>query len=237
MRFAPRTIAGVLLLLLGLAACQPGAPSTKPLATEIDSISYAVGMDIARFYQKQHVALDPHSLYQGFRDVTDSGNVQLTEDEALATIGKFQQKLQVIENQRIAEQAISNKIIGEKFLESNREREGVVVLPSGMQYKVLETGTGASPRADNWVRVHYTGRFIDGSQFIDTRNTPPGTALEVKVDSVIAGWTQALLMMKPGDRWELYIPAELAYGEAGRGTSVPPNSTLIFDVELLEIVR
>ncbi|RMG61141.1 MAG: FKBP-type peptidyl-prolyl cis-trans isomerase, partial [Bacteroidetes bacterium] len=133
--------------------------------------------------------------------------------------------------------AQSNAIRGENFLEANREKEGVVQLPSGLQYKILESGTGASPRADNVVRVHYIGKLVDGTVFNNSRTAEQGEPLEVQVDEVIPGWTEALLRMKPGDRWELYIPPALAYGEQGRGASIPPNSTLIFEVELLEIVR
>ena len=230
-------IGGVVGLLLLLASCQqnPGAGAVP--ATEMDSVSYAVGMDIARFYQKQEVSLNPEMLYQGFLAMHSGENLQLSEEAALEVIGAFQRKMQIREEERRFQMAQENAIRGEKYLEANRAAEGVVQLPSGLQYKVLESGTGASPRADNVVRVHYIGRLVDGTEFNNSRTAEQGKPLEIKVDEVIPGWTEALLMMKPGDRWELYIPPDLAYGDQGRGNSIPPNSTLIFEVELLEIVR
>jgi FKBP-type peptidyl-prolyl cis-trans isomerase FklB len=203
----------------------------------MDSVSYAVGMDIARFYQKQEVTLNPVMLYQGFQAMHEGKDLKISEEAALEVMGAFQSQMRIREEERRFQSAQENAIRGQKFLEANREKEGVTQLPSGLQYKVLTSGTGASPRADNVVRVHYVGRLVDGTEFNNSRTAEEGVPLEVQVDEVLPGWTEALLRMKPGDLWELYIPPELAYGEQGRGNSIPPNSTLIFEVELLEIVR
>ena len=127
-----------------------------------------------------------------------------------------------------------NAKAGRVYLEENAKKEGVKVLESGLQYKVEKEGTGATPKATDKVRVHYTGRTIDGKVFDSSEQR--GTPAEFGVNQVIPGWVEALQLMKEGDRWQLTIPSDLAYGERGAGESIPPNSTLIFDVELLKVL-
>jgi len=221
---------------LGLSSCGEQLTGGGEMATELDSVSYALGMDIARFYQKQEVPLNASQVYLGMRDVLEEGHApQLSEAAAMTVIQGFQKRLQMEQQRQMQLDAAENDIRSQKFLETNRSKEGVVELPSGLQYKVLKTGVGASPNASNVVKVSYEGRLIDGTVFDSSENT--GGSIEFGVTEVIPGWTEALLMMKPGDQWELFIPADLAYGQPGRPGTIPPNSTLVFEVELLEIVR
>jgi len=150
-------------------------------------------------------------------------------------MAEFQQRMIARQQEMLRKEAETNLAAGNAFLEENKGKPGVVVLPSGLQYKVLEEGTGRTPTATDRVKVHYQGTFVNGEEFDSSyrRNQPA----EFQVNRVIAGWTEALQLMKEGAKWQLFIPADLAYGERGRPPSMPPNSTLIFEVELIEVLQ
>ncbi|MCL4117962.1 UNVERIFIED_CONTAM: hypothetical protein GTU68_029943, partial [Idotea baltica] len=173
-------------------------------------------------------------IYRGFKDVKDSIDPAISEEQARTVMAAFQQQLQEEQMKKMQQDAVENEILGQKFLEDNLAREGVKELPSGLQYKVLASGSGESPELESQVKAKYAGRLIDGTQF-DTSDDDPRGFREFGVNQVIPGWTEALQLMKPGDKWEIYIPGNLAYGQAGRGPSIPPNATLIFELELLEV--
>ncbi|MEO1450814.1 MAG: FKBP-type peptidyl-prolyl cis-trans isomerase [Bacteroidota bacterium] len=224
-----------LLLISLISACGESLDSPAQFETQLDSVAYSVGMDIARFYQKQEVELDPKMLYMGFRDVMAQQGVKLSEEEAMSMIQVFREEMTRKEKARMALQAAEQEVLGQKFLEENRNSEGVVELPSGLQYRVITAANeGQAPSPEATVQVNYISRLIDGSVYDSSERL--GGPAEFQVNRVIPGWTEALTLMKPGAKWELFIPAELAYGRQGRSPSVPPNAALIFELELVSIV-
>jgi len=197
------------------------------LKTELDKVSYVIGTQIAQNFKKQDIEINIESLMWGLKDAMAGRKLALSQDERQQVMTSFQQRI-------IAKQAAKNLAEGMAFLEQNKAKEGVQVLPSGLQYKVIKEGTGKIPAVDDKVKTHYRGTLINGTEFDSSykRNKPA----EFPVKGVIKGWTEALQLMKEGSKWQLYIPPNLAYGERGR-PSIPPNSTLIFEVELLEVVK
>jgi len=197
------------------------------LKTELDKVSYVIGTQIAQSFKKQDIEINIESLMWGLKDALAGRKLALSQVERQQIMTSFQRRT-------IAKQAAKNLAEGMAFLERNRAKEGVQVLPSGLQYKVIKEGTGKIPTADDRVKTHYRGTLINGTEFDSSykRNKPA----EFPVKGVIKGWTEALQLMKEGSKWQLYIPPNLAYGERGR-PGIPPNSTLIFEVELLEVVK
>jgi len=157
----------------------------------------------------------------------------LTDKEMGEMLNLYRKEAQAAQQKVKAEQGEKNMQEGPKFLEENKTKEGVVVLPSGLQYKVLTEGTGKSPKATDKVKVHYKGTLINGKEFDSSYKR--GTPAEFPVNGVIKGWTEALQLMKEGSKWMLYLPSDLAYGPRGAGGDIGPNATLIFEVELLEV--
>ncbi|UCG60240.1 MAG: FKBP-type peptidyl-prolyl cis-trans isomerase [Phycisphaerales bacterium] len=198
-----------------------------PLKTELDKVSYAIGAQLGQNFKVQGIEVNVESLTRGLGDAMAGKELALSQGEIRQVMTSFQKRM-------MAKQGTKNLAEGKAFLEANKTKEGVKVLPSGLQYKVIKEGTGQTPTADDKVKTHYRGTLIDGKEFDSSykRNKPA----EFPVRGVIKGWTEALLLMKEGSKWELYIPANLAYGERGR-PSIPPNSTLIFEIELLEVVK
>lgn len=224
-----RTIALVATLIvlgkLGPASAQEGMPAgVAPAASDSATYSYAIGMEIGASFAGDNVALDVDSLVAGIKDGLAKAKPKYDE----ATITKALQQL----SQARAGAMVSQN---QKFLEENKKAEGVVTLPSGLQYKVLKTGTGATPTADDVVSTHYRGQLIDGTVFDSSYER--GEPAEFPVGGVIAGWTEALQKMKVGDKWQLVIPSNLAYGEAGAGGVIPPHATLVFEIELLDVKK
>lgn len=185
--------------------------------------SYAIGMEIGTSFQVDNVQIDLESLMAGIKDGLARNKPKYDEATLTAALQKFSQARQ-------GAMMDSNK----KFLEDNSKAEGVVTLPSGLQYKVLKSGSGATPTAEDTVRTHYEGKLVDGTVFDSSYQR--GQPAEFPVGGVISGWTEALQKMKVGDKWQLFIPSNLAYGEAGAGGVIPPHATLIFDIELLEVL-
>lgn len=225
----------ILIIGMGLTGCQIPSESPQQLSSQMDSVSYALGMDIARFYQKQDVPLHSALVYQGIKDVMDSDTTLFTDAEAYAVLGNFKAALARQGQINLAKLATENLAQSQLFFRTNREEEGVIALASGLQYKVIESGKGDSPQIEDRVKVSYSGKLLDGTVF-DSSDKQGGSA-EIGVSEAIPGWTEALLLMKPGDKWELYIPPHLAYGEEGYQGAIPPNSVLIYEVELSEILR
>jgi FKBP-type peptidyl-prolyl cis-trans isomerase FklB len=196
------------------------------LRTEMDKVSYIMGVQIGQSFKRQGIEINIESLTWGLKDAMAGNKLALGEDEMKQVMTSFQQRIR-------AEQAAKNLAEGTAFLEANKAKEGVKVLPSGLQYKVIKEGTGKTPTLLDTVRTHYRGTFVNGIEFDSSykRNEPA----QFPVKGVIQGWTEALQLMKEGSKLELYVPANLAYGEQGR-PGIPPNSTLIFEIELLEVV-
>ena len=195
---------------------------------EMDRVSYSLGLSIASNLISSGVTtINTEAFTDAMRTVFEGQMPEIMPDEANNILQDYFEKLQ-------AEKGNTAKAAGEKYLEENKKREGVVALPSGLQYKIMTEGNGPKPKASDTVKCHYEGRLINGSVFDSSykRNEPA----EFPVSGVIPGWVEALQLMPVGSKWQLYIPSELAYGAHGAGQAIGPNETLIFDVELLAIV-
>jgi FKBP-type peptidyl-prolyl cis-trans isomerase FklB len=211
--------------------------AVAPLATRKEKFSYALGMDIGKQVagnlKKQSMEVDWNLVSQGLKDATSGGKTRLTEDEAKAVLNEVQNEVHKEQQEKAQKAAATNKTEGEAFLAANKAKEGVVTLPSGLQYKVLTAGTGPKPTAGDQVVCNYRGTLINGTEFDSSYKR--GQPATFGVGQVIKGWTEALQLMPVGSKWQLFIPSSLAYGERGAGAEIGPNATLIFEVELLSI--
>jgi FKBP-type peptidyl-prolyl cis-trans isomerase len=226
---------------------KPNAPATKapPAHKTKNDVSYAAGMNLAKALEKQSINVDDGLVMKGFKDARRGGKTLMTEDEALAALNGVQtdQRILQVNSDRKA-LAEKNKREGKTFLAANKTKEGVVVLPSGLQYKIIKSGEGKKPTASDVVNVQYRGTFIDGKEFVNTFGRQLTT---IPVKAVFKGWTEALQLMPVGSRWQLFVPPDLAYGEHGAGGGggkragglrpqiIGPNATLIYEVELLSV--
>jgi FKBP-type peptidyl-prolyl cis-trans isomerase FklB len=228
-------IVGSLCLLLIASGCtaQDQKSKTRELKTLTDRVSYGIGLNIGKDFKEQNINVDPDLLAQGIRDAMAGGPVLLTEEEMQKAMMEFQQEMMAAQEKRMAEATQKNLQEGEAFLAENAKKEGVTVLPSGLQYRVIEAGKGKTPTAKNTVTVHYRGRLIDGTEFDSSHER--GEPATFPVAGVIPGWTEALQLMQEGAKWELFIPPSLAYGERGAGQVIGPNAVLVFEVELLKV--
>ena len=199
------------------------------LDTDKKRFSYIIGMQIGQQLKNDGIELDETAFMAAIKDMATGAKPQLDQQDAQATLQRIQQQREA-EMEKAAE---ANKIEGQKFLAANKDKAGVKTLPSGLQYKVIKPGTGASPKAADTVEVNYRGTLIDGTEFDSSYSR--GQAASFQVNGVIKGWTEALQVMKEGAKWQIFVPAELAYGERGAGGKIGPNATLIFEVELLKI--
>ena len=201
------------------------------LETEQEKISYALGLTIGNNLKKD-VEVDLDAFFRGVEDA-QTGETLMSQEEMQQTMMAFQQQMQQKQMEKQQQAAAENKAAGEKFLEENSDKEGVVVLESGLQYKILEKGDGPSPTAADTVKCHYKGMTLDGEVFDSSYKR--GEPASFPVNGVIKGWTEALQLMQVGSKWKLFIPSNLAYGDQGAGQMIEPGSTLIFEVELLDI--
>ncbi len=211
-------------------------PSIAMADMELDTLknkaSYAIGVDVARSMKNRGLDLDTDALIQGMRDET-AGDTRLDMSEMAKAKHEYQALARMEAAKRQAVEAEKNKMAGEVFLLENAAKEGVITTDSGLQYKILREGDGDSPTLQSKVSTHYKGTLIDGQEFDSSYSR--GKPADFPVSGVIKGWTEALQLMKIGGKWELTIPSELAYGSAPRRGLIEPNSTLIFEIELLEI--
>ena len=224
----------VVISIIGMACTQS---SNEPVVNEItqaslktdqDKLSYAIGLTIGKQIHKDGMDIDDALLFKGISDGISAADELMTDEEIKATMLAFRRKM--IEDKRKA--ANVNKKVGDEFLAGKKNEEGVIALESGLLYKVITQGTGKSPGPQDMVQVNYRGMTVDGKEFDSSykRNKPAS----FKANRVIKGWQEALQLMKEGDKWELYIPSELAYGPRGQ-RDIPPNSALIFEIELLSV--
>ena len=211
----------------------PESQSASAFKTQKDKVSYAIGMNVGSTLHRQGVDIDPKVLQQGLQDALAGGKTLLSEEEERAVLTELQADMRKKQQEKMQQAGEANKKDGEAFLAANKAKEGVVTLPSGLQYKVITTGTGPKPTASDSVVCNYRGTLIDGKEFDSSYKR--GQPATFPVSGVIKGWTEALQLMPVGSKWQLFIPSELAYGERGAGQQIGPNSTLIFEVELLSI--
>ncbi|MBW2567126.1 MAG: FKBP-type peptidyl-prolyl cis-trans isomerase [Deltaproteobacteria bacterium] len=245
----------ILLAVATLFVCSCGkeqSEKTKPAAktattkadlkTEDDKISYSLGFSMGSNFKKEELKVNLETFQKGIKDgFTGSGQI-LNEEEISKTMMALQQKMRTKKQAEYKEkmeerkkQGEANKEKGKTFLEENKAKEGVVTLKSGLQYKILKKGTGASPKATDTVKCQYKGTTIDGKEFDSSykRDEPAKFAL----NRVIKGWTEGLQLMKEGGKWQFFVPAELGYGERGAGENIGPDEVLIFEIELLGIEK
>ena len=227
--------ATALVLTVGAAGCQNSGKKTEvKLTNNNDSVSYALGVLIGENNKQQMKSapgvdqLNKEIILSAFEKAFSGDSVQIKPEKANAAIQAFFAKAAKGEGEK-------NQKAGEEFLASNKAKSGVVALPSGLQYEIIKAGTGPKPKPEDQVKCHYTGTTIDGKVF--DSSVQRGEPAVFPVNRVIPGWTEALQLMPVGSKWKLFIPAALAYGEKGAGQDIKPNSTLIFEVELLEIVK
>jgi FKBP-type peptidyl-prolyl cis-trans isomerase len=217
-----------------LAALPALAGELAPLGNEKDRTSYAIGIAFGRsVIQKGRGEVNFELVVKGMTDAFNQKPLQLSEAEFRTIYAAFQK--QAVGKMSHARQvvALENQEAGQKFLEENKSKPGVVQLPDGLQYKVIKTGTGAAPTDEDTVTANYRGTLIDGTEFDSTyKRNQPAT---FKVRGTIAGWREALKLMPVGSKWEIYIPAELAYSKQMVGNTIGPNASLIFEIELLSI--
>ncbi len=220
----------VLLIALIVAIQAPvHAQDSKPLTTNVEKFSYGVGLQIAQQLKRQGLSgVDTRAIAMAIEDVLEGRGLRVSMDDMRVASAAYQSELDAMKR-AVTEK---NKAAGAKFLAENGTREGVVVLDSGVQYRVVESGTGKSPTESDSVLVHYRGRLLDGTEFDSSYGRGQPTALGV--GQVIPGWQQVLQLMPAGSKWQVWIPASLAYGTQGSG-SIGPNETLYFDIELIEI--
>jgi len=211
--------------------------TTKPkplvLETQKDKASYAIGLNVGKNLHRDSIDVDPKIVLRGLEDALAGGKTLLTDDEAKAALMALQEDVR--KNQEEKRQALiqTNKEQGDAFLAANSKKEGVVTLPSGLQYKILTAGSGPKPTASDSVVCNYRGTLLDNTEFDSSYKR--GQPATFAVSQVIKGWTEALQLMPVGSKWQLFIPPDLAYGERAQGSDIGPNATLIFEVELLSI--
>lgn len=223
------------LAILGVAllASQCAQESKEPteLKNEKDKVSYGVGVSMGKNFKQQMMDIDVNLVVKGLKDELGGKKLLLSDDEIRKTMTQYQQELRRKQMQEKSMAAMENKKEGDAFLEANKKKEGVVTLPSGLQYKILKVGEGQKPTVQDRVEVRYRGTLINGKEF-DSSGKETRT---FKVAEIIPGWREALPLMPVGSKWQLVVPSGLAYGERGVGHAIMPNSTLIFEVELVGI--
>ncbi len=222
----------VAVLSIGFLFSICSAAEKMELKEQKDKESYSLGYQFGQNLKTQGVDLNLDVYSSGIRDALGGKESQMSSEEISATITGIQQRLQAAQQKAVTELAVKNLSESKTFLADNGKKEGIKTLPSGLEYKVLTEGSGKMPKAEDTVTVHYKGNFIDGKEFDSSyKRNQPAT---FQVNGVIKGWSEALQLMKEGSKWQLFIPPELAYGERGVGP-IPPNSTLVFEVELLAV--
>jgi FKBP-type peptidyl-prolyl cis-trans isomerase len=226
------------------AAKTPGTTAARPrtatsaktpltLKTDKDKVSYAIGVNIGKSMRKDAVDIDPTIFSRGMKDALGGGKLLLTDDEMKIALTKLQGELRAKQEEAMQKAGEINKKAGDDFLAQNKTKEGVVALPDGLQYKILKEGTGPKPAATDSVVCNYRGTLLDGTEFDSSYKR--GQPATFAVNGVIKGWTEAVQLMPVGSKWQLFVPAELAYGNRAPSPEIGPNSTLIFEVELLSI--
>jgi len=224
-------ISAGILGIAAIASAQETPQDKTPLKSTKEKVSYTIGMNIGSSFRQQGLEVEWDALLRGIKDAMAGKESLLTEAEARDVMTAFQKEMESKQNLRME----NNKKAGETFLAENKKKEGVKTLASGLQYKVIKEGTGPIPKKTDTVVTHYRGTLINGNEFDSSYKRKEPTTFGV--GQVIAGWTEALQLMKVGSKWQLFVPPNLAYGEQGAGGMIGPGETLIFDIELLSIAK
>ncbi len=231
-QFLQRTLAAAVAVGLALPL---SANALDKLTTEKEKVSYMVGMDLANGIGQIKDEVDINLVIEAMKTQLAGGKLLMTAEESQAVRQSFMTKLQTAQQAKTAELAGKNKAEGDKYLAANKAKPGVKTTASGLQYAVVKAGTGKKPTAESTVKVHYTGTLLDGTKF--DSSVDRGEPAQFPLNGVIAGWTEGLQLMTVGSKYKFVIPANLAYGDKPTPGPIGPNSTLIFDVELIEIVN
>jgi FKBP-type peptidyl-prolyl cis-trans isomerase len=224
---------GIAILCLALPAAFLCAEETPVFKSDKEKVSYGIGVSIVKNFKQQGIEVEVDMLMRGIRDGLSGAKLLMTEDELRSTMTAYQEELRQTQAKARKSAEADNKKAGDEFLAANKAKEGVVTLPSGLQYKILKAGEGKKPVETDTVQARYRGTLINGTEFDKT--DPNGPPAEFKVTGVIPGWQEALKLMPVGSKWQLFIPPELAYSTMGAGALIGPNTTLIFEVELVGI--
>ncbi len=214
-------------IFLCIASVGASADEATP-KTDEEKFSYAIGYQIAESVKRQGIAVDVNSLIQAIRDDLTGTPLRISQPEMQAAVVAYQQKI-------FQELSVKNEKAGKKYLTANKEKQGVVELPSGLQYKIVEQGNGKTPMSSDTVTVLYRGTLIDGTE-LDS-SYARGEPATFQIASIIEGWQQALVLMSEGAKWQVFIPPMLAYGSGGAGQNIGPNETLVFEIELVSIAK
>jgi FKBP-type peptidyl-prolyl cis-trans isomerase FklB len=225
----------IVAVAFALLGCQTASDKKVKLETQKDKLSYSIGLNVGHNLGRDSIAINPDAFIRGVLDAAlDSSARLMTDAQVQETIVQYQteQRTKLEEESKVV--GDKNKKEGDAFLAQNGKQPGVVTLPSGLQYRVLIAGKGKTPKLNSTVTIQYSGKLLDGTEFDSSYKR--GEAATFPVSGRIKGWTEALQLMKEGSKWELYVPAELAYGPAGAGGgAIPPNATLIFQFELISV--
>ncbi len=235
-------VISVALMQLGLTGVSPvravdeiGKSEPPALTSLEDKISYAIGVEMGRNLMRQKIQADPEIVARGIKNAMTGETLQLTSEEHLAVLNRFAGELRAKRGGERVLEGLDNKKEGEAFLAENKTRDGVVTLPSGLQYRILKPGSGPQPGANDIVECNYRGNLPDGTVFTDTSETGEAAVFKVSDSNVIPGLREALKLMPVGSIWQLFIPYTLAYGQRGFGRYIGPYATLVFELELLSI--
>jgi FKBP-type peptidyl-prolyl cis-trans isomerase FklB len=199
--------------------------------TDKQKLSYAIGAQFAHNIMQQPFELDTNTFVDAIRDTLDGKQLKLTPDEIRQVLVAYQQQQIKLQD----DLAKKNKENGEKFLAENSKKKGVKVTKSGLQYKIIKQGSGPKPKLEDTVTVHYKGTLLNGKEFDSSYDRGKGEPVTIALAHVIKGWQEAVTMMPVGSKWEIYVPADLAYGDRANGPDITPNSTLVFDIDLIAI--
>ena len=231
-------VLGTLVLVLGFAACSKmgGSLKSSDLKTETDKVSYILGYSTGKSFSEQSVDINQPIFMKGFSEgMSKDKKALMTEEEMREVMTAYRTTLMEKRKKETEDAAKKNEKEGAEFLEKNKTKEGVVTLPSGLQYKIIKAGTGNKAGKEDSVTVEYVGTSLDGKEFDSTKSR--GKPATFQVGNTIPGMAEALQLMPAGSVWELYVPASLAYGAQGAGSSIGPNQVLVFNVELLSISK
>ncbi len=226
-------LTGLMAAALAGPAAAEEAKASPPLKDTLSQAAYAIGLNLGRTLKRDGVNVDGDLVARGLKDGLAGAAPALTDDQMRAAITQLQMDVQTRMQAEAAKAAEANKAEGAAFLAANKSKPGVMTLPSGLQYQILTTGTGPTPKADDTVLCNYRGTLINGTEFDSSYKR--GEPASFPVNGVIRGWTQALLSMPVGSKWRLFVPSDLAYGDKGAGADIGPGAVLIFEVELLSI--
>ena len=223
----------IVLTTVGLTAAVCFADDKLVIKYQNDRDSYSLGYQYGEILKKQDWVVNPDLFVHGFRAGLGGGKPAMSSEEIQESLVTIRKRMAAAQHKKMQEQSTKNYEAGKAFLEQNSKNEGVKSLPSGLQYKIITEGSGRAPGPADSVTVNYRGTFIDGTEFDNSYKK--GKPETLQVSGVIPGWTEALQLMKEGSKWQLFVPPELAYGEAGQGSRIPRNSVLIFEIDLLRI--